>query len=135
MIYLLCNPAVVDDFNRSLMRLMRPAHLRDGYTTDKYTTQHIHPVTGYAALAMPEQQTVPIHIESDGAELSAMLDIFVADAALTQEEADAIRDQVIQVAGQSVSILDFVPPSWSAFVLTQEQMDADGWFPSVEEEV
>ena len=134
MIYLLCNPSVMEDLNRSFMRLMRPAHLRDGYTTDKYTTQHIHPITGYAALAMPETETVPIHIESDGAELSAMLDIFVADGALTQEEADDIRDQVIQVAGQSVSILDFVPPSWSAYVLTKEQMDADGWFPPAEGE-
>ena len=129
MIYLLCNPAVVDEFNRSLMRLMRPAHLRDGYTTDKYATQLIHPTTGYAALALPEKATVPIHIESDGSELSAMLDIFVNDGALLQEEADGIKDQLMGLAGQSVSILDFVPASWSAFVLTREQMESDGWFP------
>lgn len=134
MLYLLCDPAIADDLNASFARLMRPSHLAVGYTTKYYAVKHTHPITGYAALAMPETETVPIHIESDGAELSAMLDIFVADAALTQEEADAIRDQVIQVAGQSVSILDFVPPSWSAYVLTQEQMDADGWFPPAEGE-
>ena len=134
MLYMLCNPAIADDLNRSFMRLMRPAHLRVGYTTDFYTAKHIHPETGYAALAMPEEETVPIHLEADGAELDYMLDIFVADAALTQEEADVIRQQVIDSVGQSVSILDFVPPSWAGYVLTKEQMDAQGWFPPAEVE-
>jgi hypothetical protein len=83
---------------------------------------------------MPEEETVPIHLEADGAELDYMLNIFVQDEALTQEEADVIRQQVIDSVGQQVSILDFVPPSWSAYVLTQEQMDADGWFPPAEGE-
>ena len=135
MLYLLCNPSVMEDLNRSFMRLMRPAHLRAGDQTDKYTTEHTHPVTGYGALAMPEEEKVPVHIEADGAELDYLLDIFVSDEALTQEEADVIRQQVIDAAGQQVSILDFVPASWSAYVLTKEQMDLDGWFPPAEEEV
>ena len=134
MLYLLCNPAVMEDLNRSFMRLMRPAHLRDGYTTDKYTTEYVHPTTGYGALAMPAEETVPVHIEADGAELDYLLNIFVSDGALTQEEADVIRQQVVDAAGQQVSILDFVPASWSGYVLTKEQMDLDGWFPPAEGE-
>jgi hypothetical protein len=117
------------------MRLLRPSHLREGYITDKYTTEYIHPGTGYGALALPEEETVPVHIEADGAELNSLLTIFVEDGGLTQEEADSISQQIIESAGQQIKILDFVPQSWQQYVLTYEQMDADGWFPTVEEGV
>ncbi len=129
MLYLLCNPALIEDFNRSLMRLLMPSHLRKPNWTDKLAVEHYHPITGYGALAMKENRTVPIHVEANGAELNYLLNIFVADGALTQEEADVISEQVIASAGEKVSILDFVPESWSDYVLTKEQMDADGWFP------
>lgn len=132
MLYLLCNPSVAEQLNRSFMRLMRPAHLRDGYTTDLYTTCHTHPVTGYCALAMPNPVMVPIHLESDGAEFVALLDTFVADGAMTQAEADSLAVSVADVAGESINLLDFVPDSWSAYILTKEQMDLAGWFPPAE---
>ena len=134
-LYLLCNPLVADDFNMSLMRLICPASRAAGNTTKFLAVKYIHPETGYAALAMDENQTVPIDPEATGAELDYMLNIFVSDGAMTQEEADGIRQQVLDSLGETVSILDFVPPSWSAFVLTREQMETDGWFPQVEEEV
>ena len=133
MLYLLCNPTLIEDFNRSLMRLLMPSHLRQPSWTYKLAVEHYHPVTGYGALAMKENQTVPIHIEANGAELDYLLNIFVSDGALTQEEADTISEQVTESAGQQVSILDFVPESWSDYVLTKEQMDAGGWFPEQEE--
>ncbi len=135
MLYLLCNPLVADDFNMSLMRLICPAARGANNTTKYLAVKHIHPETGYAALAMKENQTIPIDKEATGAELDYMLNIFVSDNALTEEEADGIRQQVLESLGESVSVLDFVPPSWSAFVLTKEQMEADGWFPQEEEEV
>lgn len=135
MLYLLCNPALIEDFNRSLMRLLMPSHLRKPNWTDKLAVEHYHPITGYGALAMKENQTVPIHIEANGSELDYLLNIFVSDGALTQEEADVISEQVIESAGQQVSVLDFVPESWQQYVLTKRQMDKDGWFPAVEEGV
>lgn len=133
MLYLLCNPALIEDFNRSLMRLLMPSHLRKQNWTDKLSAEYYHPVTGYGALEMEENQTVPIHIEANGEELNYLLNIFVSDGALTQEEADVISEQIIEVAGQEVSILDFVPESWQEYVLTYKQMDAGGWFPPIVE--
>ncbi len=133
-LYLLCNPLVADDFNMSLMRLLCPASRAAGNTTKFLAVKHIHPETGYAALAMDENQTVPIDPEATGDELNYMLNIFVNDGALTQEEADGVRQQVLDSLGESVSILDFVPPTWSGYVLTKQQMDATGWFPQLEEE-
>ena len=134
-VYLLCNPLLADDFNRSLMRLLMPTHLRGPDYTDFYAPKHIHPQTGYAALGIPEGHQVNVHPEATGAELDYLLGIFVADGGLTQEEAGGIRQTVADSIGKTVSILDFIPPSWGAYVLTQEQMDLDGWFPAVEEEV
>lgn len=134
MLYLLCDPAIADDLNASFARLMRPSHLAVGYTTKYYAVKHTHPTTGYCALAMPNPTMVPVHLESDGHELIALLDGFVADGALTQEEADKVSADVAAAAGQQVDIMDFVPTSWSAYVLTKDQMDADGWFPPVEGE-
>ena len=132
-VYCMCNPAIADDLNRALMRLLRPSHLREGYTTDKLGQKHIHPLTGYAALALDNEQAVPIHVEADGAELNALTDIFVAEGAMTQEEADQLEIDIAAAAGTSIVITEFIPPSWSDYVLTKQQMDSAGWFPQVEE--
>lgn len=131
-LYLLCNPAIADDFNMSLMRLICPAERAQGNTTKYLAVKHIHPDTGYAALAIDEHQTIPIDSEATGAELDYLLNIFVADGAMTQAEADVIRQQVLDSLGQQVSVLDFVPATWSGYVLTKEQMDGTGWFPPQE---
>ena len=131
--YLLANPAVAEELNRSIMRMLRPAHLRNGYTTDLYCSMMTHPQTGYMALVLPEQETVPVHIEADGAELNAVMSIFVNDGAVTQEEADGLAAALASLGGNTIDILDFIPSSWAPFVLTKEQMEADGWFAEEEE--
>lgn len=133
--YLLANPSYAEQLNRSIMRLLRPEHLRDEKYTDLYCTMVTHPETGYMALVLPESETVPVHIEASGDELKALMSIFVADGAVSQAEADGLADALLALGGQQVQIIDFVPPSWSPFILTKEQMDADGWFPEIEEEV
>ncbi len=134
-LYLMCNPLVADDFNMSLMRLLCPAARAAGNTTKYLAVKHTHPENGYAALALDENQTVPIDPEATGEELDYLLNIFVADGAMSQEDADGIRQQVLDSLGETVSILDFVPAAWAPYVLTKEQMDAAGWFPPTEEEV
>ncbi len=133
-LHLMCNPLLADDFNMSLMRLICPAERGEGNTTKYLAVKHIHPETGYAALALDETQTIPIDPQATGDELNYLLGIFVADGGMSQEEADGIRQQVLDSLGETVSILDFVPASWAPYVLTKEQMDATGWFPPTEEE-
>ena len=132
MAYVLVNPAHAEQLNRSIMRLLRPEHLRDNTFTDLYCPMVTHPDTGYMALNLPDTQTAPIHIESSGEEIAAMLQIFVDDEALTQAEMDGIVTTLTDLGGQEVRILDFIPSSWQGFVLTREQMEADGWFPDSE---
>ncbi len=132
MAYVLVNPAHAEQLNRSIMRLLRPEHLRDDTFTDLYCPMVTHPDTGYMALNLPDTQTAPIHIESSGEELAAMLQVFVDDGALTQAEMDGIVATLTGLGGQEVRILDFIPASWQEFVLTREQMEADGWLPDPE---
>jgi hypothetical protein len=112
------------------MRLLRPAHLRDETWTDLYCAVVYHPSNGQAALALPETEQVPIHLEATGDELAAILATFVADDALTPQEATGIVTAVRANAGQRARVVDFIPPSWSQWVLTQEQANEAGWFSS-----
>lgn len=118
-----------EQLSRSIMRLLRPSHLRDENWTDLYCPVLRHPTNGQAALALPDEEMVPIHVEADGAELASLLAVFVADGALSQAEANGIVAAVQANAGQRVRVVDFIPPSWAAYVLTAEQMQAAGWFP------
>ena len=86
-----------------------------------------------AVAALDNEQAVPIHVEADGAELNALTNIFVADGAMTQEEADQLEIDIAAAAGTSIVITEFIPPSWAGYVLTKQQMDSAGWFPQVEE--
>jgi hypothetical protein len=122
--------ANIEQLNRSIQRLMRPSHLRDGScVTDLYCPMVTHPTTGEMALQLPESETVPVHLEADGSELLAVLSVFVDKGTLTQADADAIAGAVGSLRGQEVRIADFIPESWSQAVMTQAQAEADGWFP------
>ena len=128
--YFLIRPQLAEQFNRALCRLMRPSHLRDdSYVTDQYCAIVSHPGGEWAALDMPDVETVPLHVEADGAELSEMLSIFARDGALSQQEVDGLGVAVQGYAGREVRIADFVPPSRAGNVKTREDMDKDGWFP------
>lgn len=133
MIYVLISPETAEELNRGLMRLMRPTHLRDeAYTTEFYCPIVKHPSNGWWALALPETETVPIHLEADGSELRAVLEIFVTDESLTEAEANQITGAVTMLRGQHVRIRDFIPASWSDFVMTESEANAAGWFPDSE---
>jgi len=127
--YVLAAPQHAEQLSRSIMRLLRPAHLRGEGWTDLYCAVLTHPTSGQKALALPDEETVPIHVEADGAELTALLAVFVADGALTQPESDGIVAAVQANAGRTVRVADFIPASWAEWTLTREQMVAGGWFP------
>ena len=126
------SPGQGRDFSRGLARLMRPAHLRNQRDVTNFYCEVIdHPSNGWSALVLPETETVPIHLEADGSELLEVLQIFVERGSLTPQEAQGITGAVISMRGQPVRIRDFVPPSWSQAVMTQEQAEAAGWFPAL----
>jgi len=133
MIYVLTSPEHAEQLSRSIMRLLRPSHLRNDDWTDLYCGVVQHPTNGQAALELPESEQVFIHPEADGAELAALLEVFVADGALTQFEANKIIITVQENAGKMVRIIDFIPSSWNEWTLSYEQMVNNGWFTEPED--
>lgn len=128
--YVLIRPQHAENFNRGLCRLLRPTNLRGpDYVTDFYCEMLFHSSGEWAALNLPDVDTVPIHVAADGSELAQVLMVFVQDGAITAEELAGIGGAVGANGGQEVRIADFIPPSWSANVKTREEMEADGWFP------
>jgi hypothetical protein len=129
------DPQLIEPFNQAIMRLLRPSHLRDErYVTDYYCPVIRHPDgVQWPLLALPDTETVPIHVEADGAELEQLLAIFVANNGITQAEADGIRSAVASMVGSQVRLADMIPPSWQQYVLTREQAVATGYIsqPSV----
>lgn len=130
MIYVLASTQHAEQLSRSIMRLLRPTHLRDERWTDLYCSVLTHPETGDSALALPDDEAVPIHPEASGEELAAVLETFVADGAVLPAEAAGIVAAVRANLGLRVRVADFIPPSWSANVMSAEQMAAAGWFPA-----
>jgi hypothetical protein len=125
------DPQLVTHFNRSIMRLLRPANLRDeSYVTDFYCNVIYHPTdaTQWPLLDLPEAETVPIHVEADGAELANMLNAFVTGNGLTREEADGLMGMIPHLRGQQVRMADMIPESWRQYILTHDEARAAGYF-------
>lgn len=130
MLYVMIRPQHAEQFSRGLCRLLRPSHLRKAEdVTDLYCEVIQYPSGEWSALVLPETETVPIHLEADGSEMAELLAVFVRDQALTEQEAAGIGQAVIGMRGREVRIADFIPPSWSQAVLTEEQAREMGWFP------
>ena len=128
--YVIIHTDDIEEFNRQLNRLIRPAHLRDeGYVTDLQYVIHTHPISGDTALAMPPEEEA-IHPDATTGDMMAVINNFVARGSITPQEANGMRHAILDNRGEQVTFSDFIPPSWAANVLTYEQMDAAGWFPA-----
>jgi hypothetical protein len=125
------DPQLVAHFNRSIMRLLRPAHLRDeNYVTDFYCAVIYHPTdaTQWPLLDLPDTETVPVHVEADGAELANMLNAFVTGKGLTREEADGLMGMIPHLRGQQVRMADMIPDSWQQYIMDRATVEALGYF-------
>jgi len=134
MILILIDPQLVVPFNRAIMRLLYPSHLRDAsYITDVYCDVIYHPDgVQWPLLVLPDTETVPIHIQASGFELSQLLDIFVLNNGITQQEADEIKSGVLGLVGQQVNLSNLIPASWQPYVFTFEQAIQAGYIGNVD---
>lgn len=129
MILILIDPQLVAPFNRAIMRLLYPSHLRDtSYVTDVYCDVIYHSDgVQWPLLVLPDTETVPIHIEASGFELNQLLDVFVLNNGITQQEADEIKSVVLSLSGQQVNLSSLIPESWQPYVFTFEQATQLGY--------
>ena len=91
-----------------------------------------HPQTGQHALTLAETDTQPIHPNADPAidALVSALRPIVGDT-----QADALHATLTAAKGTRLSVVNALPPALQAALITQEQANADGWFPENEIEL
>ena len=127
--YVIVGPLYAEQLSRSIMRLLRPSHLRGQDWTDFYCRIITHPTSGAKAIELPDGELAPLHPDATASELRALLAVFVADGSISQREADGMAEAALANAGSRVRIADFVPDSWKRWVMTRAEMQAGGWFP------
>lgn len=135
MIYVLCATAAAPSLSAAIYQIMRPPHTRDERDVSAYYCEWlVGPDPAWSVLALPESEHIPVHVEADGALLQQMLAAFVADAALTQEEADGIVAAVQAAAGSTIAVAEFVPASWQPYVMDREAAIAAGYISQPEQQ-
>ncbi len=88
-----------------------------------------HPTTGQHALTLTPGDTQPIHPQADTAiaQFVGALRPIVGDT-----EADALHALLHWHKGGRVDVLQALPPTLAAHLLTPEQAQAAGWYPEPE---
>lgn len=80
-----------------------------------------------ATLQLRTTDIIPIALGSNPSPLAAILKPFVDAGSLTQQELDGIVAGVQAMAGQSITVQQFIPASWQQWVMTHEQAIQLGW--------
>jgi hypothetical protein len=127
-IYVPIHVSAGPELNRQLYELTQPDAVRDPQNASQaYCRLFVHPSIPFAVLEMPEEDTIPIHLAADPSGLVAVLEPFVAQGQITQEELDGIIGAVQMLGGQRFRPADMIPASWQQYVLTQQQAIDQGY--------
>ena len=140
MIYVPIRTSQVANLSQALFQLMRPPHLRNARDVSLYYCAWYEyqgatpsPWEAFSVLELPENETVPIHLEADDQLLLDTLAAFVADQSMTQQELDGIVGAIQAYAGQRVAISGFIPPSWQPYKMTRAQAELAGFIATEEQ--
>jgi hypothetical protein len=122
-LYIPSSPGIAEALSRALYKLIVPGG------NGLYAGVIPHPSgQGYSLLQCRSSDIIPVALGADPQPLVDVLAIPVQDGSLTQAELNGIVGAVQAMAGQTVNLIDFVPPSWQPFVMTREQAEQAGYF-------
>ncbi len=113
-----------DYVTTSLWKLANHDAGTDGEVTTKLFGVIKHPTLSQWAVCIPSSYTIAIDPLADPEPIVTLY----SSVATTQEIANFRA--AVQAGGQ-INIVQFMPQAMMATVKSQEQMTADGWFPSI----
>lgn len=116
-----------EDVSSALWKISRPDS--DTNQTKLYCSWITHPETGQHALSFIEDDTQPIHPEADQA-IAAFVGL--VRPIVGEAEADALQTTLTNAKGSRVNVLELLPPTISANLITPEQAQEAGWFIDLE---
>lgn len=123
--FIYASSQVANSLSQALYGIIYPG--QSGYYARVYDPPQDNPDLTYSLLEFRQYDTIPIAIAADPAPIQDALAITVTDGALTQQEVDDIVAAVSANAGQSVNLMDFIPPSWSQMVVSHGQALSQGY--------
>ena len=115
--------------SQGIMQLSRPLEVRNPADVSAFYCDWIqHPTRPeVACMIVPENETIPVHVQADGDLLAETLAPF-SGAELSAEEIAGLIGAVQAYAGQRISVAALVQStSWGQWVMTHEQALAGGW--------
>ncbi len=125
MVYTLYNTFEdADRITTALWKLANHDAGSDGEVTTKLFGVIKHPTLSKWAVCVPSSYMIPIDPLADPEPIVTLY----SGVATTQEIANFRA--AVQTGGQ-IDIIQFMPAAMMATVKSQEQMTADGWFPSI----
>lgn len=86
-----------------------------------------HPTTGEVVLNLRDDIDLSIHRNADVTKLDDFLSPFI-----TVSELDAVHLQIEAHKGQKLKFVDFIPPSLSNRILTEQDLIDKGWYPDTD---
>jgi len=110
-----------EDYARSMSAALYTLSAPAGAQTQYAVGWVMHPTTGDVALRLGNEGS---YLQPD-ADVSA----FVSLLPITPDEADALTATLDAARGTHLRYVDMLPESLTDGMRTQEQMDADGWWP------
>lgn len=121
--------SVANELSMLIYQLSRPLHIRQpNETTTHYCSWLVHPLTGAVVLELPEEDTMPIHLEADEHILDELLQTHVDLSRIPQSAIALLNTAINANKGSSVVIYDFFPQYWKDRVLTYNDLIFTGWF-------
>jgi hypothetical protein len=122
--------AYAEAISRSLWAISRPEKVRDEKDVSQlYTSWLVHPQSGAVALFLPNEGK-PVHELGD-------IDTFcglVGDPDVTIDgNTEPMSDYLNSLRGGRVNPLELIQATaYTAALKTQQQLEADGWFPETQ---
>jgi len=118
------------EISKELFNISRPLPIKDEHDATQYLfgwIEHPSPIDNITtALCIDDiNQIIPVHPDKD---LTALIALFED---LTQQERDALAGYIS--SQQSFPFANIIPSDTQVF--THEEMDADGWFPIIEDQI
>jgi hypothetical protein len=116
------------EISKELFNISRPVAIKDEHDETQYLfgwIEHPNPIDDITtALCINDiNQIIPVHSDKD---LTALIALFED---LTQQEKDALAGYIS--SQQSFPFANIIPSNTQVY--TEEEMDADGWFPTIGE--
>lgn len=137
MYILVDNPQLAEAISTAFYSLTVPIEV-ENQTTKTWCGWIIHPSNGQAALAIPDDQYLRVHPNSNSEVFNDLIGHVITEAEAREitrildicRQGGSAEEDIKFVPGNRIKIVDYLPQSLLDRVRSKEQLETEEWFPS-----